>query len=111
MEDVTNVAPIQQAPSMRFAVAARCVADEARRLGLVVPAFKSPPRVDRADRTVRHAGRDVVVAVRVKGRPFAAVLADLVEGVVVANQFSGVEASRARSLMWEALEGSDAMAA
>lgn len=96
---------------MRFALAARCVADEARRVGLVAPAFKSPPRLDDVDRTVRRAGRDVVVSVRVKGRPFAAVMADLVEGVVVANSLSGREASRARALLWEALSGSQAIAA
>lgn len=110
-EHVTNVASIQQAPSMRFALAARCVADEARRIGLVAPAFKSPPRIGDVDRTLRRTGRDVVVAVRVKGRPFAAVLADLVEGVVVANSLSGAEASKARAMLWQALSGTDAMAA
>ena len=34
----------------------------------------------------RRADGGVAVAVRVRGRPMAAVLADLVEGVVVANR-------------------------
>jgi hypothetical protein len=108
---VSNVAAITQAPSVRFAVVARSVAEEARRLGLRAPAFKSPPRVEGADRTVRRGGRDVVVAVRVRGRPFAAVVADLVEGVVVANQLTGIEASKARSMLWEALDITETLAA
>jgi hypothetical protein len=39
------------------------------------------------DRTIRHrADGGVVVAVRVRGRSMAAVVADLVEGVLVANR-------------------------
>jgi hypothetical protein len=37
------------------------------------------------------------VAVRVRDRPLAAVLADLVEGVIVVNGLSGAEADIARS--------------
>ena len=96
---------------MRFAVAARVVSDEARRVGLRVPAFKCPPRIAGAHRTVRRAGKDVVVAVQAKGRPWGAVIADLVEGVVVANELSGVDAGRARALLWEAIAGQEAVAA
>ncbi len=106
-----SVAPINQAPSVRFATTARIVSEHARRHGLRVPAFKSPPRVAGAHRTVRRAGRDTVVAVQVKGRPFAAVIADLIEGVVVTNELSGVDACRARALLWDALEQEQEMAA
>lgn len=106
-----SVAPIDRAPSVRFAAAARVVSEEARANGLRAPAYKSPPRLAGAHRTVRRAGRDVVVAVQVRGRPFAAVMADLVEGVVVANGLSGVDAGRARALMWEALDRETHMAA
>ncbi|NOX32096.1 MAG: hypothetical protein GXP35_18940, partial [Actinobacteria bacterium] len=67
---MSNVASIEQAPSVRFAVTARLIADAARARGLVAPAFKSPPRLDGLDRTVKRSGRNVVVAVRIKGRPF-----------------------------------------
>jgi len=106
-----SVAPISQAPSVRFAVVARLVSETARARGLRVPAFKCPPRISGAHRTVKRVGRDVVVAVQVKGRPFAAVIADLVEGVVVTNKLSGVDAGRARAILWEALEQDEAAAA
>jgi len=106
-----SVAPINHAPSVRFASVARVVAEQARRHGMKVPAFKSPPRVAGADRTVRRSGRDVVVAVQVRGRPFGAVIADLIEGVVVTNELSGVEAGRARSLLWSAVDEGGALAA
>jgi len=96
---------------VRFAVTARLIADAARARGLVSPAFKSPPRLDGLDRTVKRSGRSVVVAVRVKGRPFGAVVSDLIEGVVVANEFVGLDAGRTRSFLWEAVAESDLIAA
>jgi hypothetical protein len=106
-----SVAPISQASSVRFAVAARVVSEHARMAGLRVPAFKCPPRIAGAHRTVKRVGRDVVVAVQVKGRPFGAVIADLIEGVVVTNELSGVDAGRARALMWEGLDQEATIAA
>jgi len=44
-----------------------------------------------------------VVAVRVKGRPFVAVAADLVEGIIVANRLLGPDALRVRGALWAAL--------
>ena len=71
--------------TLRFAVAARAIADEARRAGLSVPGFRSPPQlpVDRALR--RRPGATPAIAVRLAGRPVATVIADMVEGVLVAN--------------------------
>ena len=106
-----SVAAISQAPSVRFAVAARTVSDEARRHGLQVPAFKSPPRLAKADRSLRRVGRDAVVAVRVRGRPFGAIVADLIEGVVVTNELTGLDAGKARAILWTALEDSVSVAA
>jgi hypothetical protein len=71
--------------STRFAAAVRAVSDEARRLGLDVPVFRSPPRVAGVDRTVRSRRGELVVAVRLAGRPFADIVADVVAGVLVAN--------------------------
>lgn len=71
---------------MRFAAAARAISDEARRAGLEVPGFRSPPRlpVDRALRR-RPGGATPSVVVRLHGRPMEIVVADMVEGVLVAN--------------------------
>ena len=48
------------------------------------------------------AGR-VNVAVRLRERPFPAVVADMVEGVIVANGLEGTEATRARTALWAAV--------
>ena len=71
---------------------------------LAVPGFRSPPRLRGADRSLRRLGGGTIVAVRVRGRPMAAVVADMIEGIVAANRLSGVEADRARAALWAAVE-------
>lgn len=90
--------------SLDFAVAARGLGVAARSMGLTVPAFRSPPRVAGAERTLRR-GRSgwATVSVRLEGRPLGAVVADMVEGIVVANDVSGAEATRVRTALWESL--------
>jgi hypothetical protein len=91
-------------PSLKFANAARALGDCARRRGLSVPAFRSPPRVPEVSRTLRRrADGSVSVAVQVRNRPFGAVVADMVEGIVVANHLTGADATRTRTALWEAL--------
>ena len=51
------------------------------------------------------------VAVRLRNRPWAAVVADMVEGVVVANRLTGTEADRIRAVLWAALDEHGAVAA
>ena len=86
--------------ALEFAVLARRLADEARRLGLVPPAFRSPPGVDGPRRAVRrHRGRGATVVVRREGRPAADVAADMVEGVVVANGLDGRRAATCRKAL------------
>lgn len=43
------------------------------------------------------------VAVTIRDRPFVAVVADMVEGIVVANDLAGIEATRVRTALWEAV--------
>ena len=94
------------APTIRFAAAARSLAAACRRLGLTPPGFRSPPRLVGVDRSLRRRGDGAaVVCVRLGGRPFAAVLADMVDGVVVANGLQAPAADRARSTLWEAVAG------
>ena len=84
----------------------------ARSMGLEAPGFRSPPRLVGVDRSVRRrrsttgAAAPAVVSVRVRDRPWPAVLADMVEGVVVANGLVAPEADRARSALWESVAGS-----
>lgn len=101
-----------EAVTFRFAAAARRLTAETRRLGMVAPAFRSPPRLSGVARSLRRrSDGGAVVAVVLRGRPWPAVLADLIDGVVVANRLEGVAADRARSALWAAMAGAEAEAA
>lgn len=91
--------------ALGFARAARALADETRRLGLAAPGFRSPPGLPETDRTIRRARWGAVVAVRLRGRPLEAVVADMVEGIVVANRLEGDAARRTRVLLLQAVHG------
>jgi len=49
--------------------------------------------------------------VALKGRPWSAVVADMIEGVVVANGLRGAKADRARAALWLAVDDSGELAA
>jgi len=100
------------APSLRFAAAARALADECRRRGLVVPGFRSPPRLQGVARSVRRrADGSAMVSVCLRGRPWPAVLADMVEGVIVTNALVGPDADRCRAALWQAVASEEHEAA
>jgi hypothetical protein len=93
-----------EATALHFAAVARTLGEAARARGLVVPAFRSPPRRPGASRTLRRwPGGGATVSVEVAGRPREAVVADMVEGVVVVNGVSGGDATRLRTVLWEAV--------
>ncbi|MCY3561914.1 MAG: hypothetical protein OXH20_12235 [bacterium] len=95
----------------RFAEAGRRLAATAADLGVQAPSFRTPPRVAGVDRTIRRAGDgSVLVSVRSRGRAWAAVLADMIEGVVHANDLPPQEAARARNELWAATADIDAAA-
>jgi hypothetical protein len=88
------------------------VADAARAAGWRAPTFRSPPRLAAARRTLRRrADGGLVVAVRIVGRPWPAVVGDLVEGVVVANSLRGEDAQRCRDALWAAVTQTQGLAA
>ncbi|NLA37740.1 MAG: hypothetical protein GX868_18920 [Actinobacteria bacterium] len=92
-----------QSPSLLFAESVRVLSNAARSLGLDVPAIRSRPRREDVDRTIRRRpDGEAIVSVRLEGRPFAAVQADLVEAFVVANGFTGADASLVRRQLWAA---------
>ena len=99
--------PITSASTVDFASAARSLTREARRRGLVGPSFRCPPRLVGVDRTIRRRDDGATVSVRLRGRPWVAVLADMIEGVVVANRLAPPQSDRLRSELW-ALCGVDA---
>jgi hypothetical protein len=89
---------------VQFSESVRRVVGLARRGGLRPPVFRSPPSLAGVDRTIRRrASGSVVVAVRRDGRPLAAIQADVIEGVVAANDLSGHRADRFRHAAWAAL--------
>jgi hypothetical protein len=94
---------MDRSSTVRFAHAARRLGAAARAAGLTVPAFRSPPRRPGAPRTIRRLPGGPVVAVALRDREFPDVLADMVEGVVIANGLQEPAASRIRSVLSAAL--------
>jgi hypothetical protein len=93
-----------EAGALLFSQAARRLGSAARAAGLVVPAFRCPPRLAGAHRTLRRYPGGAVVAVQLKGRPFADVAADMVDGVLVVNHLADDAATRMRPVLVEAAE-------
>jgi hypothetical protein len=74
-----------QADSLMFSAIVQAATSEARRLGLSVPAFRSPPSLPGRDRTIASRQGQVVVAVRLRDRPACDIAADVIEGILVAG--------------------------
>lgn len=89
----------------KFTAAARVLAQRVGELGLVVPGFRTPPRIVGVNRSLRRArdGEGGVVAVRISDRPFTATIGDMIEGVIVLNNLSATEADRVRTLLWRTM--------
>jgi len=93
-----------QSLSVRFSESVRVLSDAARQRGMTVPAFRSPPSRPDVDRSLRRRpGGDAVVAVRLSGRPFAAVQTDLIESLLVVNAVDEAAAQPLRRELWNAL--------
>ena len=90
--------------ALDFAHAARVLGREARRRGLVAPSYRCPPRIVGVQRSLRRFPQGgATVAVQLKGRPWLAVLGDMIEGVVVANRLQPPHADRLRNELWQAV--------
>jgi hypothetical protein len=96
---------MEASTTARFAHAARTLAGEARRRSLLGPSYRCPPRLVGADRTLRRRPGGAVVSVRLRGRPWPAVLADMIEGVIAANEMTPPQATRLRTELWEIVTG------
>ena len=92
--------PISSATTVDFASAARGLTSEARRRGLIGPSFRCPPRLVGVDRTIRRRPDGATVSVRLRDRPWAAVLSDMIEGVIAANQLAPPQSDRLRNELW-----------
>lgn len=89
---------------VEFAAAARVFTREARRRGLVGPSFRCPPRLIGVDRSIRRRPDGAVVSIRLHDRPRSAIIADMIEGVVVTNRLRPPHADRLRTELWAAVE-------
>lgn len=89
--------------TVQFAQAARTLTGAARARGLIGPSYRCPPRLRGVDRSLRRRSDGAVVAVRLRDRPWSAVLADMIEGVIVVNELPTSEATRLRTELWELL--------
>jgi hypothetical protein len=96
---------MENLPALRFAEAARRLGAAAHAAGLAVPAFRCPPRLAGAQRTIRRYPGGTVVSVRLRDRPFEAALDDMVEGVLVANRVEPGDAVRLREVLEDAVHG------
>jgi hypothetical protein len=99
---------MEAATTVEFASAARALTREARRRGLVGPSFRCPPRLVGVDRSIRRRPDGAVVSIRLKGRPRTAVIADMIEGVVVANALRPPQSDRLRTELWTAISAGEA---
>ena len=98
-----NDRTVTELPALRFADVARRLGAAAHEAGLSVPAFRSPPRVPGAARTIRRYPAGAVVSVRLRGRPFPEVVTDMVDGVLAANRVPPSDAPRVRARLAAAL--------
>ena len=87
----------------RFATMARFLAAESREAGLSVPAFRSPPRVAGAARTIRRTGSSAVVAIQIRGRNERDVAADMIDGILATNRLDPLAARLTRARLWNAI--------
>ena len=90
---------------MQFARTARALTSAAHGLGLMSPTFRSPPRAHAVRRTIRRRPDGVpTVSIAVRGRPWPAVVADMVDGVVLANDVDDAAAGQLRDALWAAID-------
>ena len=95
---------MESATTVEFAAVARTLTREARRRGLVGPSYRCPPRLVGVHRSIRRRSDGAVVSIRLHGRPRGAVIADMIEGVVVANGLEPPAGDRIRTELWAAME-------
>jgi hypothetical protein len=84
-----------------FAAIGRILADAAADREIEGPAFRSPPRLPGVQRSVtRNRDGSVTVAVKVRSRPILAVLADMIDGLVLASGLASAQAADFYNHLW-----------
>lgn len=88
--------------SLQFADAAKRLGQAARSAGYEVPSFRSPPRRPGCTRSITRRANATTVSVALHGRPLAAVVADMIDGIIVTNELGDPDAGQLRDLLWAA---------
>jgi hypothetical protein len=87
--------------SVRFAQVARELSQAAVADDLRAPAFRSPPRTPGLRRSIRRRpDGSATVSVSLRGRPAVAVVADMIDGVVAANEPAAGRVAGVRDRLW-----------
>jgi len=87
--------------SVRFAQVARELSQAAAADDLRAPAFRSPPRTPGLRRSIRRRpDGSATVSVSLRGRPAMAVVADMIDGVLAANDPGAGRATGVRDRLW-----------
>ena len=91
--------------SVAFAHAARALSVEAREWGYEPPSFRSPPRIAGVRRSItRRPDGTASVAVATRNRTAVAVLADMIEGVIVSTKASDSGVGALRDALWASVD-------
>lgn len=89
--------------SIRFAQIARQLNQAAKDHRLRTPAFRSPPRAPGLRRSIkRRPDGSATVSVSLRGRPAVAVVADMIDGVMAANEPCSTRSAEVRDRLWSA---------
>ena len=98
-----NGTSLQGTSATDFASLGRILTDAAGHHGVEAPGFRSPPRLAGIRRSVtRNLDGTVTVAVVVRGRPTTAVMADMIDGVVLSSGLEGAERREFHDQLWHA---------
>ena len=103
LHPLAMIGDMEPATTLQFAAAARALTRSARLQGLVAPGFRSPPRLAGVNRSVLRRGSNASIAVRVRGRPWSDVVADMIDGLLIVNGIEGPGAESARAALHAAL--------
>ena len=108
-DEIRNVIPLMdnetmaESISIQFSIAVRTLGRIADQLGYRIPQFRCPPPSAKYQRSVRKTGEEnLSISIVIRGRPWLAILADIVEGVVIANTQSGQD-SELRNILWDCI--------
>ncbi|MGI9598472.1 MAG: hypothetical protein ACR2QK_20065 [Acidimicrobiales bacterium] len=94
---------VDELTSIRFAQIARQVNQAAKDQSLRPPAFRSPPRAPGLRRSIkRRPDGSATFSVSLRGRPAVAVVADMIDGVMAANEPCSTRSAEIRDRLWSA---------